>query len=302
MQAQTSGLSDRYAAEGCAFPIDILSRTEATEYRARIEELELRPRGDHPFPYVKPYLALTVVNELVRLPAVLDVVEEIIGPDILVWDGALIVKEPHAPGKFTWHQDLTYWGLAPKEGVVSTWLALSPSTPESGCVKMIPGTHTRDILPHRDTFGTDNMLSRGQEIAVEIDESQAVDVELEPGEVSIHHPHLFHRSAPNRSEDRRIGMNVQYIAPYVNQVVGTRDSAMLARGRDRVGNFEIETPPLSDFAPESMALLAAVNERRREYLFEGVEGRRSRVYDDQVGRRGAWPRSGAGSVANLPKR
>lgn len=285
MHSRTSGLSGRYNARGCVYPIDVLPPSEAAEYRTRIEEVERRPRGGLPFPYLKPYLALTVVNELVRLPAVLDVVEEIIGPDILVWDGALIVKEPHAPGKFTWHQDLTYWGLAPEEGVVSTWLALSPSTSESGCVKMIPGTHTLEIFPHRDTFGADNMLSRGQEIATEIDESQAVDVVLEPGQMSIHHPHLFHRSSPNRSGDRRIGMNVQYIAPHVRQVVGSSDSAMPVRGRDRTGNFEIETPPASDFAPESMALLAAVTERRREYLFQGVESQRSRVYDEHVGRR-----------------
>ena len=283
MQAHGSGVGDRYAAQGCAFPIPILSSSEAAEYRARIEEAERRLGGDRPFPYLKPYLALTLVNELVRLPAVLDVVEEIIGPDILVWDGALIVKEPHTQGKFTWHQDLTYWGLAPKEGVVSTWLALSPSTSESGCVKIIPGTHTREILPHRDTFGTDNMLSRGQEIAMEIDESLAVDVVLEPGQMSMHHPHLFHRSSPNRSNDRRIGMNVQYIAPHVKQVVGASDSAMPVRGRDREGNFEVETPPTADFAPESMAQLDAVNERRREYLFQGVEERRSRVYDEHVG-------------------
>lgn len=284
MQTQGSGLSDHYAADGCAHPIDILTRSEAAEYRARIEEVEGRPRGGRPFPFLKPYLVLTVINELVRLPAVLDVVEDIIGPDILVWDGALIVKEPHAPGKFTWHQDLTYWGLSPKEGVVSTWLAISPSTSESGCVKMVPGTHTLEILPHRDTFGADNMLSRGQEIATDIDESLAVDVVLEPGQMSIHHPHLFHRSAPNRSDDRRIGMNVQYIAPYVKQVVGRSDSAMPVRGSDRVGNFVVETPPDSDFAPESMAQLAAVTERRREYLFQGVEGRRSHVYYEHIGR------------------
>ena len=277
MKGQIPRLSARYADAGCAYPITVTSRSEAADYRRRIEELEQRSREGLPFPYLKPYLALTVVDELVRLPAVLDLVEEIIGPDILVWDGALIVKEPHDRGRFTWHQDLTYWGLAPKEGVVSTWLALSPSTPESGCVKMIPGTHTREILPHRDTFGPDNMLSRGQEIAIDVDESRAVDVVLEPGQMSIHHPHLFHRSAPNRSGDRRIGVNVQYIAPHVRQVVGTRDSAMLVRGRDRVGNFEVETPPVSDFAPESMTLLSAVNERRREYLFQGVEDRRSRL-------------------------
>ena len=285
MKARESEIPDRYAAEGCAFPIPVLSRSEAEAYRARLEEVERRLGDERPFPYLKPYLALTLVNELVRLPAVLDVVERIIGPDILVWDGALIVKEPHTRGKFTWHQDLTYWGLSPKEGVVSTWLALSPSTPESGCVKVIPGTHTEEILPHRDTFGGDNMLSRGQEIAVDIDESRAVDVALEPGQMSIHHPHLFHRSAPNRSRDRRIGMNVQYIAPCVKQVVGSSDSAMPVRGRDGRGNFEVETPPVADFAPESMAQLDAVNERRREYLFQGVEARRSRVYDEHVGRR-----------------
>ena len=285
MQVGDCAIAERYAAEGCAYPIDILSRSEAAGYRARVEEAERRLGDERPFPYLKPYLALTLVNELVRLPAVLDVVERIIGPDILVWDGALIVKEPHTQGKFTWHQDLTYWGLSPKEGVVSTWLALSPSTSESGCVKMIPGTHTRDILPHRDTFGADNMLSRGQEIAMEIDESLAVDVALAPGQMSIHHPHLFHRSSPNRSGDRRIGMNVQYIAPHVKQVVGRSDSAMPVRGSDRQGNFEVETPPVADFAPESMAQLDAVNERRREYLFQGVETRRSRVYDDHVGRR-----------------
>ena len=284
MKATNPEIRDRYAAEGCAFPIPVLSRSEAAAYRARLEETERRLGDERPFPYLKPYLALTLVNELVRLPAVLDVVEGIIGPDILVWDGALIVKEPHTSGRFTWHQDLTYWGLSPKEGVVSTWLALSPSTPESGCVKMIPGTHTEEILPHRDTFGDDNMLSRGQEIAADIDESLAVDVALEPGQMSIHHPHLFHRSAPNRSGDRRIGMNVQYIAPYVKQVVGRSDSAMPVRGRDGHGNFEVETPPVADFAPESMAQLDAVNERRREYLFQGVESRRSRVYDEHVGR------------------
>ena len=288
MPAPPSRLSARYAAAGCACPIAVLSRAEAADYRARIEAVERRLREEEAsLPYLKPYLALTVVNELVRLPAVLDVVEEIIGPDILVWDGAVIVKEPRNRGMFTWHQDLTYWGLEPKEGVVSTWLALSPSTPESGCVKVIPGSHTQDILPHRDTFGSDNMLSRGQELAIEIDESQAADLVLEPGQMSIHHPHLFHRSAPNRSRDRRIGVNVQYIAPCVKQVVGTRDSAMLVRGRDRVGNFEVETPPESDFAPESMALLAAVNEGRREYLFQGVEDRDRGRYDDHIGGRGA---------------
>ena len=281
VQAQTNQARlTRYAATGCIHPIDVMSRAEAADSRARLEAAEQRCRAiGAEFPYTKPYLALSVANELARLPVVLDLVEAIIGPDILVWDAAFLIKEPHHEARFTWHQDLTYWGLTPKESVVSTWLALSPSTPESGCMKIIPGSHAQDILPHHDTFGADNMLSRGQVLAVEVDESQAVDLVLEPGQMSIHHPHLFHGSAPNRSDDRRIGLNVQYIAPYVKQVVGAWDSAMLVRGVDREGNFEAEPPPEWDLAPEGLARWAEINQRRRDYLFRetgdtAVDGRR----------------------------
>ena len=270
-------LSARYAATGYVCPVTVMSAAGAADCRARLEAAERRCRAaGGTFPYTKPHLALTLAAELVRLPAVLDFVEAIIGPDILVWDGALLIKEAHHEGKFTWHQDLTYWGLAPKEGVVSTWLALSPSTPESGCMKVLPGTHTEDILPHHDTFGPDNMLSRGQALAIGIDESQAVDLTLQPGQMSVHHPHLFHCSAPNRSGDRRIGLNVQYVSPDVKQVVGDWDSATLVRGTDRHGHFEAEAAPASDLAPESMAQWARVNERRRSYLYRGAKPPRAR--------------------------
>jgi len=152
------------------------------------------------------------VAELVRHAAIVDAVESLVGPDILLWDSSFIVKESGDGKRVSWHQDLTYWGLEPTEGVVSIWLALAPATVESGAMKMIPGSHRGPIRRHRDTFAADNILTRGQEIAEEIDASRAVDVVLSPGEMSLHHGRVFHGSQPNRSADRRIGFNAQYIA------------------------------------------------------------------------------------------
>ena len=261
-----------YAATGFLHPVNVMTRDEAATCRRRLEDAERTCREKRlTFPRDKPYMTLGLANELVRRPSMLDAVEAIIGPNILVWDAAFIVKEPRHEGRFTWHQDLTYWGLSPKEGVVSTWLALSPSTLESGCMKVIPGSHSNGILPHKDTFADDNMLTRGQALAVDIDESEAVNVELEPGDMSLHDTHLFHRSAPNRSSDRRIGFNVQYIAPHVQQVVGPVDSAMLVRGEDTEGNFEIEQPACGEIDLEGFERRTQLEKRRRTYLFDGID-------------------------------
>jgi hypothetical protein len=118
------------------------------------------------------------------------------------------------------------------------------------------------------------MLSRGQEIAVEVDEAKAVDVVLQPGEMSLHHVKLFHGSNPNRSHGRRIGFAVRYVPTYVRQTAGAagiRDSAMLVRGVDGYGNFEHESPPAADLDPAAVAQHQAVCERQAQILFRGTD-------------------------------
>jgi hypothetical protein len=88
------------------------------------------------------------------------------------------------------------------------WVALSPANLQSGCMKFLPGSQTQDHLQHVDTFHKDNLLSRGQEIAVKV---ESVDCMLNPGEMSLHHVKLVHGSEPNRSNDRRIGLAIRYI-------------------------------------------------------------------------------------------
>ena len=95
------------------------------------------------------------------IPAILDVVEGILGPDILVYAAEFFVKEPRTTHVVTMHQDLTYWGLGAIDGMVTAWLALSPATPASGCMDFVRASHKNPILPHEDTFDENNLLSRG---------------------------------------------------------------------------------------------------------------------------------------------
>src|SRR5262249_9754258 len=143
-----------------------------------------------------------------------------IGPDILLWDSAFIIKEPQDHKFVSWHQDLTYWGLEPGD-VVSIWLALSPATPESGCMRMIPGSHLKGGVAHRMTVAEHNILSRGQTISEPIDEARSVDIVLQPGEMSLHRGWVFHASHPNRSNERRIGLNMNLAPPHIRQTCST---------------------------------------------------------------------------------
>ena len=254
-----------YRRDGFVSPVPVMPAAVAAMLRRAMEAVEARRGRLH---YVaKPHLLLPFVDELVRQPAILDAVQALLGPDILLWDCSFIVKEPGDAKRVSWHQDVTYWGLAPVDGIVSSWLALSPATVDSGCMRMVPGSHQGAVQPHRDTYAADNILSRGQELALAIDEAAAVDIVLAPGEMSLHHGQVFHGSQPNRSADRRIGFNAQYIAPHVRQTVGRHDSAMLLRGHDGFGHFEDEPRPGAEFDPAAVALPAPQSTRRAQYKF-----------------------------------
>ncbi|HZM33967.1 MAG TPA: phytanoyl-CoA dioxygenase family protein [Burkholderiales bacterium] len=260
---------DSYRREGFCFPLTAFPPEEAARLRRRLEAHEsaagkpLQGRWR-----VKTHLLFTWACEIVSHPAIVDAVEDVIGPDILCWGSNFFLKEPGSPGFVSWHQDAAYWGLEPHD-VVTAWVALSESSVESGCMRVIPGTHEGALISHVDTFHKDNLLTRGQEIAVEVDESKAVDVMLQPGEMSLHHIKLVHGSAANRSRDRRIGFAIRYIPTYVRQTKG-RDSAMLIRGADRYGHFDLERRPQSDLDAAARAAHADAIERKVNVFLEGA--------------------------------
>ena len=140
-------------------------------------------------------------------------------------------------------------------------------------MKVVPGTHTMELQDHTDTLDKNTLLTRGQEIAVDVNEDEAVFMPLGPGEISLHHVRLVHGSAPNRSDDRRIGVALRYIAPHVRQLNGERDSAMLVRGEDRFGNFIHEKPPKQDMDADALEEHARIMRLRQEILYDGVAGK-----------------------------
>jgi hypothetical protein len=248
-----------YHRDGFASPIDVMSPEQALAYRRALEDAETRYGSMH---YItKPHLLLLLADKLAHNGAILDAVEDIIGPDILLWDSTFIIKEA-GDGKFvSWHQDLAYWGIEPDD-VVSIWLALSPATGESGCMRMMPGSHRAGRMEHIPTATPGNVLSRGQTIDAALDEGAAIDTPLEPGQMSLHHGWTFHASHPNRSGDRRIGFNMNLVAPNVRQTKFAGDSAMLLRGADRHRHFTPEPRPKRDFDGEAKAMQVAINARR----------------------------------------
>lgn len=261
---------DTYRRDGYHSPLRVFSPAEAAELRASLEAAESRAGGPLQGKWrVKTHLLFTWADRIVHHPAILDAVEDLVGPDILCWTTNFFIKEPSSPGFVSWHQDATYWGLDPEE-VVTAWVALSPSTPESGCMRVIPGSHTESHIPHVDTFHKDNLLTRGQEIAVPVDESRAVDIVLAPGEMSLHDIKLVHGSAPNASRDRRIGLAIRYIPTRVKQTQ-QQDSAVLVRGTDRHGHFVHEPRPKADLDEAALAAHAAAVDRKFKVFYRGTD-------------------------------
>jgi ectoine hydroxylase-related dioxygenase (phytanoyl-CoA dioxygenase family) len=206
------------------------------------DRLTCLPARDQYAVFSETHTFLHWVWQMVSRPRVLDAVEQILGPDLLVWNSRWFSKMPGDRTYISWHQDATYWGLEPP-AVVTAWLALSPSTQENGAMRVIPASHRQPLLPQVETFAPDNALSRGQEISVEVDEEQAVDLCLQPGEMSLHHVAIVHGSKANTSSMPRIGLAVRYIPTEVRQRGAERQIALLVRGRDCYGHFDLAEPP-----------------------------------------------------------
>jgi ectoine hydroxylase-related dioxygenase (phytanoyl-CoA dioxygenase family) len=192
----------------------------------------------------------------------------VLGPDLLCWGSQFFAKNGGDPSYVSWHQDATYWGLSSPD-VVTAWVAFTPSTVESGCMRVVPGTQHAQV-PHKDTFVEANLLSRGQEVEVDVDENDAVDVILAPGEMSLHHVLICHGSEPNRAKHRRVGFAIRYIAASVYQTSGVRESATLVRGKDANDHFDHELPPEADMHPDAVARHAAIIENQLKVLYAGA--------------------------------
>ena len=262
---------EQYHRDGYAFPAAVLGADDAAAARARLEAAEAGQNGAlEPAQRSKSHLLFKWVDDLIRDPRVLDPIEQLIGPDILCWNTIFWIKDVGSRSFVSWHQDTRYWGLS-SDQVVTAWLALSPATIESGCMKVMPGSHVGDVLAHQDRYHDDNLLTRGQEISADLDENAAVHMPLAAGEMSLHNYRLAHASGPNRSTDRRIGLSMHFMPPETKQVIGGWDSAALVRGDDRYGNFEHTPIPAGDFDDAAVAFHGKAAAATRNIVYAGAD-------------------------------
>jgi len=252
-------LRDAYQRDGFVSGVKILSESRALRHRTAMEAAEA---AFGPLHYEgKVHTILRSPHELATHSTALDVVEQLIGPNILLHSATYIVKEPGSTSFVSWHQDLTYWGFS-HDDQVSMWLALSPATVPSGCMRMISGSHVHGQLHHETTKNESNVLFNGQTVAG-VQENDAVVCPLRAGQASFHHGWTLHSSGPNESDDRRIGLNVQYLATHMRQTKNNADSAILVRGKDEFGHFAEDLAATSDLDPVAVARQKELQARYR---------------------------------------
>lgn len=232
---------------GFVSPVPIVSQDEATDYRRRLEAYEGETgKSAVETLHLKGHLYLDWAWQLARHPRLIGAVADLAGPDLFIMASRFWIKDPQDHKFVSWHQDHAYFGLKPPT-IITAWLALSEVTRNNGCMRLVPGSHRGGTFKHVETDDKNNLLSRGQTLT-DVDESQAVDILLRPGELSLHHGHVFHSSEPNLSDDRRIGYALMFIPAHVESTIGRR-AATLVSGEDRYHYWDHDPLPTRDRDP-----------------------------------------------------
>lgn len=262
-----------YRDQGWVAPVDVLTEGAAADLLIALEDAESRYPDDlHGGHRNNAHLVLPFLADLALHPVILDCAASLVDRPTALLNSVLFIKEPDSAAHVSWHQDATYMGVDSTD-LVTAWVALTPSTAESGCVTMASGTHRDGIRPHVDQFGPDNILTRGQHVDG-VDETAAVDVELRPGQMSLHHPHLVHSSGPNCSAVRRVGVAFQsYVGAGVRPSRG--EHHVLPVGPRPVDpSFTVVPRPIGECTAEGRAVRTAANIALSDVLYHGAAERR----------------------------
>ncbi len=231
---------NEYNNKGFVAPLDILTSNEALELRKEIEKIESKwPNELEGIGRNYPHMISPILDEVCHNNKILNAVESLIGKNILICGTTLFIKNPNQKGFVSFHQDAKYIGLEPYNWVTA-WLAVTDSNEENGCMRMLSGSHKKNLQEHNQKFDEGNLLTRGQTIE-DIKIEQTTPIILKAGQMSLHHPTIVHGSGQNKTNDRRIGFVVQsYIGTNVEQILG-KMYVQQARGIDTF-NFHIHTP------------------------------------------------------------
>src|SRR3954452_18839035 len=263
----------QYRYDGYLFPFPALSSKELVECNeglARYEAWLGKPVNEADRRWRSAgYVMLPWLDALVRHTRILDIVEDLIGPDILVYTATFFIKEASSPTFAAWHQDATYFGLTPYEHVTA-WVALSEASAEAGCMEVLSSRGNPRQMRHAALGLANSINGGGQAIVDEIDEAGGTMMALPAGSFSLHHTLCPHRSAPNRAAHRRVGIGISYIPAHCRLTGSVRMCARLVRGSDTGRHFDPIPAPESELHPAALARHETVYRRYRENYAEQI--------------------------------
>jgi non-haem Fe2+, alpha-ketoglutarate-dependent halogenase len=249
-----------YKSQGYLSPLRGIAGDKAHWMQGELDRFE-RERGFSAGSiHFKGHLVFKWSYDLACSAQVLDAVEDVIGPDILVFASKFWIKGGGDGTFVSWHQDSAYFGLEPHD-LVTAWVALTDANRDNGCMQVIPGSHLGTAQTHNETYDPKNLLARGQKIE-DIDASDAVFMELKAGEFSLHNERTVHGSLANNTDSPRIGLALFYIPTHVKSTLARR-TACLVRGEDKYGYWDADPIPRHDFDPVVMKL---VDQAREGYV------------------------------------
>ncbi len=256
----------QFETEGYLFPVRVLSDHEAARFRSAFKKTKQRLASQSKGAlWSQLHLHFRWAYDLVTHRTILDAIEDILGPDILIHSTTLFYKPARDASFVSWHQDGTFL-IRNSSPALSAWVALSDSTRENGCLRVVPGSHAAGRLAHSDTYDEANLLARGDTVERDVDESQAVALTLKAGEMSLHHVDTIHGSTRNLSDTERIGLTVRYVTPRVQTAI-RHHRVILARGRDEFHNYDIlKRAPADDFEKSLAAHFEAASRANNDLI------------------------------------
>jgi ectoine hydroxylase-related dioxygenase (phytanoyl-CoA dioxygenase family) len=245
-----------YDRDGVVFPVAVFSAAAGARFLNELESIADYCGAEYLKRFDNLHLFFDWAYDLVTTESLLDVIEDVLGSDILIYGSLVFYKPPHDSSYVSWHQDSFYSGLHLTPST-SAWIALTPSNQDNGCMRVIPGSHRQGSLAHDNVLDDPNLLNRrGERIRMDVDEAKAVDVVLRPGEMSLHQSTIVHGSNPNTADQPRVGFIVRFIT---SQMMNPQRPVMRVRGRADCSHLTFAEPPLLRTRASALATWRALS-------------------------------------------
>ena len=244
----------QFNERGYLFPLEVFDAWEVVALRAYCDDLFAKAvaAGFGSYDVNGWHCHCAGLYDLCTEPRILDLVQDLLGEDLILWGTHFFLKQPGDSRQVSWHQDASYWPLSPSK-TVTVWLAIDDANTGNGAMRVIPRSHVNAQLAYqRSTEEENNVLSQTT-LGAEAQGDPPVVLALRAGQVSLHTDWLVHGSEPNRSARRRCGLTLRFTAAHVRALEpGWARRNVICRGRDS-GHWANNPRPAGERIPSRAA-------------------------------------------------